>query len=87
MWEGSDPISFPSRRDLGLSSDDMNGWSRQTYDLTGYGLWVLGILFFIAAALRSGDSLSLAGSVLFLVGIVLLMVPMVRRWGDRPDPP
>ncbi len=60
----------------------MNGWSRETHDLAGYGLWVLGILFFVAAALRSGDALSLAGSVLFLVGIVLVMVPMVKSRSD-----
>ena len=64
----------------------MNGWSRETYDLTGYGLWLLGILFFIAAAIRSGDELSLVGSVLFLVGIVLVMVPMVKGRSDRADP-
>ena len=80
-WRRSAPTAFSSYQVSGLSSDDMNGWSRETYDLTGFGLWVLGILFFIAAAFRSGDALSLTGSLLFLVGIVLVMVPMVKGRG------
>ena len=48
-------------------------------EVWGYGLWVVGIVLFVVASARSGDWLSFAGSVLFLVGIVVVMVPMVRR--------
>ncbi len=57
----------------------MKGWTRDQYDLAGYGLWVVGVLFFLASSIRSGDPLALVGSIMFLVGIVLVMVPMVNN--------
>ena len=53
------------------AADD--GW-----ELAGYGLWLVGILFFGVAALRNGDGWSLVGSSFFLIGIVVVMVPMAR---------
>jgi len=52
-------------------------------EIAGYGLWVVGILFFVASALKNGDWWSFAGSAFFLVGIVIVMVPMVRRHRQR----
>lgn len=48
-------------------------------ELWGYGLWVIGIVFFVVAAAKNGDWLSFVGSVLFLIGIFVVMVPMARR--------
>lgn len=53
------------------------------WELVGYGLWMVGILLFAVAAVRNGDPLSLVASLMFLVGIVAVMVPMVRAARDR----
>ena len=48
-------------------------------ELWGYSLWVIGILLFAVSAAQNGDLLSFIASILFLVGIIVVMVPMIRR--------
>ncbi len=49
------------------------------FEIWGYALWVVGILLFAVSAARNRDPLSFIASVLFFVGIIVVMVPMVRR--------
>ena len=48
-------------------------------EVWGYSLWFVGILLFGVAAARNRDTLSLLASALFLIGIIVVMVPMLRR--------
>lgn len=57
----------------------MSGPTDTQSEIWGYSFWVLGILLFAVAAARNGDLLSLIASVLFFIGIIVVMVPMVRR--------
>ena len=50
-------------------------------ELAGWLLWLVGVGFFTASGLRNGDPLSTIGSVLFGVGIVCLLIPLLRRRG------
>lgn len=49
------------------------------YQLWGWILFVLSALFFTLASLRSGDAITLAGSLLFLFACFLFIVPLVRQ--------
>ena len=53
--------------------------SEKTYTLAGWILFVVSALFFIGAALRSGDPLALIGSVLFLIACFVFLVPALRK--------
>ena len=48
-------------------------------EIWGYGLWVIGILLYVVIAVRDGDLLSFLASTLFLIGIIVVLVPMIRR--------
>ncbi|NEO26061.1 MAG: cytochrome oxidase subunit III [Kamptonema sp. SIO4C4] len=45
----------------------------------GWGLFIVSALFYIAASLRSGDSLGLMGGVFFLVACLVFLVPLSRN--------
>lgn len=51
-------------------------------ELAGWGLWLVGVGFFAYSGLRNGDPWSTIGSILFGVGIVCLLIPLLRRKGD-----
>lgn len=53
--------------------------SPRTFQITGWLLFVLSALGFIVSSIRSGDVLSLIAGVLFLVGCVMFLVPLVQR--------
>ena len=44
-------------------------------------LWLVGVCFFTVSGLRNGDVWTVIGSVLFGVGIVCLLIPLLRRKG------
>ena len=44
-------------------------------------LWLIGVGFFTVSGLRSGDIWTIIGSVLFGVGIVFLLIPLLRKKG------
>lgn len=52
------------------------------YQTGGWILFLIGTILFIAAGLRNGDLISLAGSLAFLIGCVLFMVPLRRQIGE-----
>ncbi len=47
-----------------------------TYQTGGWVLFIVGTILFLIASLRSGDWVSLAGSLAFLVGCILFMIPL-----------
>jgi hypothetical protein len=49
--------------------------------LTGWGLFLLSAVAFVAQGIRAGDVLGVIASLLFLVGVIVLMVPMIKDRG------
>lgn len=50
--------------------------SERRCHLTGWWLFVGSAIFFIIAGLRTGDVLTIAGGILFLLGCLLFLYPM-----------
>jgi len=48
-------------------------------NLIGWWLFVISALFFTATSLRAGDMLSLLGSLFFLVGCFVFLIPYALR--------
>lgn len=48
------------------------------WNVLGYGLWAVGCLLFAVAAARDGDPVSLIAGLLFLVGVLVVIGPLVR---------
>lgn len=48
------------------------------WNVFGYGLWAIGCLLFAIAAARDGDPVSLIAGLLFLVGVLVVIGPLVR---------
>lgn len=48
---------------------------QQTYDLTGWVLFGVGCLLFVIQGIRTGEPLTLIASVLFLVGVLVILIP------------
>jgi len=46
--------------------------------LAGWVLFIVCALFFLAAALKNRDILTLIGSLVFLIACVVFLVPLVR---------
>ena len=55
-------------------------------NLCGWILFVISALWFIVASLRAGDTVYLLGSIFFLFGCVVFLIPYaarLRRSGSR----
>ena len=48
------------------------------WNVLGYGLWAVGCLLFAIAAARDGDPVSLIAGLLFLIGVLVVIGPLVR---------
>ena len=48
------------------------------WNVFGYGLWAVGCLLFAVAAARDGDPVSLIAGLLFLIGVLVVIGPLVR---------
>lgn len=48
------------------------------WNVLGYGLWAVGCLLFAVAAARDGDPVSLIAGLLFLVGVLVVIGPLIR---------
>lgn len=55
----------------------MNSRSKHAFEFIGWLIFVASALFFLASTIRSGDILSIVGSVLFLVACIVFMVPLL----------
>jgi hypothetical protein len=60
----------------------MNEDRRRKFNLCGWGLFIVSAVFFMLAALRSGDPLGLAGGFFFLVACLVFLVPLLARPPD-----
>jgi hypothetical protein len=52
---------------------------RMRIQLWGWILFVVCAGFFIASSLRNGDTLSLAGSIIFLIACILFIIPILSQ--------
>lgn len=52
---------------------------KRVFDLLGWGLFILSAVFFILAAVRSGDMLGLSGGFFFFIACIAFLVPLVTR--------
>jgi hypothetical protein len=55
----------------------MNEDRRRKFNLAGWGLFIVSAVFFMLAALRSGDPLGLLGGFFFLVACIVFLVPLL----------
>ncbi|MCY3661692.1 MAG: hypothetical protein OXH28_02565 [bacterium] len=51
------------------------------WNVLGYSLWAVGCLMFALAAARDGDVVTTVAGLLFLVGVLVVIGPMVRASG------
>lgn len=47
------------------------------YELTGWILFVICALFFLASSLKNQDILTLIGAVIFLVACIVFIIPLI----------
>ena len=48
------------------------------WQLIGWAMFVICALFYLAAGWRSGDALTLIGSLIFLIACFVFMIPLLR---------
>ena len=53
--------------------------------LVGWILFVFCAIFFIASSLKSRDTLTFIGSVLFLISCIVFIIPLVRKMKNSED--
>lgn len=53
------------------------------WNVFGYSLWAVGCLMFALAAARDGDVVTTVAGVLFLVGVLVVIGPMIRASKSR----
>ena len=57
----------------------MDEGRRRRFNLWGWALFMVSALFFVLAALRTGDLLGLLGGLCFFVACVVFLVPLLAR--------
>ena len=55
------------------------------YHLIGWGLYLVCACFFIAASIRSGNTLYLIASIIFLIGCVVFIIPLTKKTDNLDD--
>jgi len=55
-----------------------------TYQLSGWILFIICAVFFIASSLKNHDTLALIASVIFLISCIVFLVPLIKRCQGRP---
>ena len=53
--------------------------NEKTYHRVGWGLFIICAVFFIAAAIKNKDGLTLAGSIIFLIACALFLIPLGKK--------
>ncbi len=53
--------------------------------LVGWALFVLCAIFFIASSIKNRDTLTLIGSILFLISCIVFIIPLVRKMKISED--
>ena len=49
------------------------------YHVAGWILFVICAVFFIASGIKNKDTLTFAGSIVFLIACVVFLIPLLRR--------
>ena len=49
------------------------------YHIAGWAIFVVCAVLFIVSALKSGDAIGLAGSIVFLLGCMVFIIPLIQR--------
>lgn len=63
------------------ASDEKNRTDREmTYQLTGWILFIVCAMCFIAASWKNDDALTLIGSILFFIACIAFLIPLVRQF-------
>ena len=57
----------------------MKAATESKFSLVGWMLFVISALWFIAASVRAGDTVSLLGGVFFLLGCIVFLIPYALR--------
>ena len=55
----------------------MNEHRRRKFNLWGWALFTVSVLFFVLAALRTGDLFGLLGGLFFFVACVVFIIPLL----------
>lgn len=58
---------------------------QDTCNKTGWSLFAIGCIPFVIEGVRAGDMLTLVGSVLFLVGVLIVIVPFYFKRDIRHE--
>ena len=53
--------------------------------LVGWILFVLCAIFFIASSIKNRDTLTLIGSILFLISCIVFIIPLARKINNSED--
>lgn len=56
----------------------MDDEQRRRYELIGWWLFGLGVVFYLVQGIVAGELLGIAGSLAFLAGVVAFLLPMRR---------
>jgi hypothetical protein len=48
------------------------------YELAGWILFIIGVLFFLVSSVINHDLLTFMGSVVFLIGCIVFLIPIVK---------
>jgi uncharacterized membrane protein YhaH (DUF805 family) len=62
----------------------MSADKRRLY-LLGWLLFLVCAVFFIASGIEGGDMLGLVGSIIFLVGCLVFIIPLLTKGGQDED--
>ncbi len=58
--------------------DDDQNWELK-FHIWGWNLFLMSAVLFVVSSIRNGDVLGFVASVLFLVGCVVFMIPLVAE--------
>ncbi|MEM6423769.1 MAG: hypothetical protein AAF651_05280 [Cyanobacteria bacterium P01_C01_bin.73] len=57
--------------------------SNKTFQLLGWGMFIMSALFFTASTLRARDVLGVLGSLWFLAACFVFLLPLLRESGPQ----
>ena len=60
-----------------MSAESSN--RQRKFHLSGWILFLVCAVFFIASSIEGGDILGLVGSIVFLVGCIVFIIPLIAK--------
>lgn len=55
------------------------------YHLTGWILFIICAVFFIASSLKNHDTLTFIGSIIFLIACIVFLIPLFESYRIKDD--